>query len=1148
MRGIIEYFLDKGIFINLLTALLLLIGGFKAASMNREAFPNINFDIVTITTVYPGASPAEVEKLVTNPIEEAIKAVDGIKEYRSGSIENRSGIVITIDPNVDDPDKVVEDIQSAVDGVEDLPEDAKKPLVQEITSSRTPVIEVSIGGVLQDGKPILSEKQLKEQAEILEDMILELPDVGRIVRKGYRNTEMHVDVNPELLDRFSISPEVVINALNKKNINFPGGNIIQDGKESIVRTVGEFNTPEEIENVYLRSNDAGRYIRLGDVANAREDFEDAVYLDKVNSLFSIVLTVIKKEKGDAISLVDQVKEIVDHYQENYSYRTQSPNAKAVSFFVRQYSGYYDMLKENRNELSIQKIKAPPSFWDKLFNRKKDLEKRRAENDRTIKFVRDIDVSIGVQNIVSLAYVNDMSKYIRRRLNVLVSNGVTGFFLVVTSLFFFLGWRISLMVAIGLPLTIAMSFIAIDAFGLTLNLISMMGLIIVVGMLVDDAIIISENIFRYIEEGMDPREACIKGTHEVIAPVTATISTTTAAFAPLLFMSGIFGKFVFSIPLVVIIALASSLLEAFFVLPLHVYDVTKNSNLKQNQQDAEGKAFIRFREKIYRPVLSWCLRHKYLTVLILNFIFFFCIGLLVNFGRFKLFPGGVEVFRIKYEAQTGMTLEETEKFARAIEATLDKLPEGEVENHITRVGIQQKDANDPFTKRGKHFANLIVYLTPDDDRNRTTEDIITDVRNKTQWLLDPKLRKDKTVTTPPKEFAQYAGKLVALDFEKMQGGPPVGKPIAIEITGDDFTVLQEIGEKYKEKMRAVDGVTDIDDDYITGKDEIQVSINEGLASQAGVSIFQIATAINTAFNGTVATTIKRADEEVDVRVRFPEKYRDSISALNKLSVMNQVGNLIPVSRMLSFKTSPSVMSINHLDGKRLLTVTSNVNEKKITSRAANIQIKEKTFAIANGYPGYRIRFGGENKDTEESLQSLGRAFLVAFIIIFMILASLFGSLIQPIIVVAAIPFSFIGVIIAFVTHGHYFSFLSMIGIVGLSGIVVNDSIVLVDFANKLRAEHPEYTNYDVMLEAGLIRLRPVLLTTVTTVLGILPTAYGVGGEDPFLVPMAMAIGWGLAFASFLILLVIPVLYVILFDIFDWFGKKQRKGRDYMENAA
>lgn len=1077
--GLVSYFLEKSIFVNLLTALIIMVGGYTAATMNREAFPNIDFDIVAITAIYPGATPADIEKLVTKPIEDAIKEVDGIKEFRSSSLENRSGIIITIDPNVSNTDKVIDDIRNAVDRVTDLPDDAEEPIVTEITTARQPVIEVDISSKIENGRTILDEKTLKERAKILEDRLKDLSGVARVTKRGWNDSEMHVDLDPQAMSFLSISSTQIITALKNRNINFPGGNIAGRDKEIIVRTVGEFNTPEEIEKVYVRSNDAGRSITIKDVSRVKEGFVESEYLDRVNGYNAIALTVLKREKADAITVVDETKQVVDNFLQSYG------------------------------------------------------------------------------SEVNVAFVNDLSKFIRRRLGVLLSNAASGLVLVTASLFVFLGWRMALMTALGIPISFGMAFIAMNYLGVTLNLISMLGLIIVIGIIVDDAIIICENVYRHIERGVPPYEAALKGTSEVVAPVTATITTTVAAFAPMLFMTGIFGKFIKMIPLVVILALVASLLEALFILPSHLYDISKRAKMEDEFKHESGW-FYRFKMGVYLPILALSLRHKWKSILILNLVFFVSLGIQAAFGKVKLFPGAIETFQIKVSGETGLNLEAMEKFAQAIEKEVQSLPPEEVENYVTRVGIIQKDPNDPFTKRGKNYAQIMVYLTPDDSRDRSTEDIINWVRDRTTYLLNEKAillrmekeeaerealrKKGKAVADPvpldldgPEEFRNLRGKLLNLEFEKLAGGPPVGKPIAIEIKGDDFTVLQQIGEDYKAILAQIPGVTDIGDDFVEGKDEVRIYVDEALASFAGVSVVQIATALNTAYQGTVATKIKRADEEVDVRVRFPQAFRKSLDSLQNIFVNNVAGNLIPISKMIRYERSPGRASINHLDGKRLLTVTANLDESVTTSREANAKAMQLAQGLMARYPGYQAKFSGENKDTDESFASLGRAFLVALIIIFMILASLFRSLSQPLIVMSAIPFAFIGVIIAFVLHGEYFSFLAFLGIIGLAGVVVNDSIVLVDCANQIRLNDPEKPIYEVLLETGEIRLRAVILTTVTTVLGLLPTAYGIGGKDPFLVPMALAFGWGLVFASMITLLVIPVFYKTLFDIRDFFGQ-------------
>ncbi len=1102
MKALVEYFVSRSIFVNLLTLLLILLGLRTAFTMNKEAFPNIQFDIVTIVTVYAGASPQEIEKLVTVPLEESIKEVDGLKEYRSTSIEHRSAMTIVIDPDTKDTQKVVDDIRSAVDRTTDLPAEAEKPLVIEVGTARTPVIEFYLGQEEKDGKPVVSDRDLRNQAEILERRLLGIRGVARVERLGWRDTEMQVDLNPYLLQNYYVGVDAVANALRLRNINLPGGKIDKEGREVIVRTVGEFQNTKEIERTVIRSNEIGQAVRIADVGRVTEGFEEATILERADGVPAITLVVIKRENADVIKVVDEAKAVFAEYE-----------------------------------------KSKPAG-------------------------------------IKTGHANDLSFFVRRRLGVLLSNGISGLVLVVASLFLFLGWRVAVMTTLGIPVAIGITFMTMQGMGVTLNLISMFGLILVVGIIVDDAIIVSENIFRYVEMGFSPYDAVVKGTQEVIAPVLATITTTIAAFAPMLFMTGIFGKFVYFIPLVVIIALLASLFESFFILPSHVYDITKYSRKSEgveHEESLQDHWFHELRDRVYRPLLQWALRHRIWVLAGLNGAFVLVMGLQAALGEFKLFPSAIDAFFVKITADNGLTKEATLEYVRAVEHSISRLtPDDpklplknrELKNFTTRVGIIQMQPNDPFVKRGSNYAMVRVFLTPEQDRRRKTEEIVRALRRETAWLLNPEGRKRllerekaeaakgaaggsglsaATLVNPkagpgsgegegPAQFKHLAGKLVALDFEEQQGGPPVGKPVAIQITGKEYEVLQKIGEEYRAVLAKIDGVTDIEFDLQPGKDEIRLSVNEGLAAQAGLSVTQVAAAVNTAFDGNVATKIKRLTEEVDVRVRFAEQYRQSPGMLDLIQVQNLQGYLVPVSRMAGFDRGRGVVALNHLDGNRLLTVSANVAEKKISSREANAKAAVLGRDIISKYPGYSVQFGGENKDTEESMASLFRAFGIGLIIIFLILASLFRSLIQPAIVVAAIPFSLIGVVLAFLSHGHPFSFLAMMGVIGLAGVVVNDSIVLVDFANNMRDQNPEMPIDQVVLDAGALRLRAVLLTTITTVLGLLPTAYGIGGRDPFLVPMALAFAWGLTFATFLTLIVVPILYKSEFEFKNWLARK------------
>jgi len=1055
MKAIIEFFLRRSIFGNILTVILIGWGIYVGLTINREAFPNIDFDTVLVTTVFPGASPEEVEKLITNPIEDQLKSVEGIKEIRSYSIENRSGITVIIDPDTKNPRKVVEDIRSAVDRVTDLPADVDKPLVLEITSSLIPVIEV---GLFADENKI-DYRTLREQAEILENALKQIDGVARIDRRGWLNREYIVKLDPIKIKNNYVGIEQILEGLKQRNINFPGGEVIINGASQVLRTVGELLEPQDIENFFIRSNELGQGIRIRDVGKVVDGFEESLYIDRTNGKIAINLIVLKKEKGDIIRVVEEVKKVANNYKQ----------------------------------------KLPEG--------------------------------------IEVEFINDLSYYVKRRLNVLFNNAIGGFILVVGSLFFFMGWRTALMVALGIPFSLGAALIIFNALGVTLNLISMVGMIIVVGILVDDAIVVSENFYRYLEEGYSTLEAAIKGTSEVVAPVFASVITTIVSFAPLLFVTGIFGKFLFTIPLVVIITLSASLFESFFILPSHLYDINKYAS-HENEIKGESGYFYRFRKKIYEPALAWVINHRWQTLIALVVLFITSIVLQVAVGKFKLFTGAIEAFIIKMKADPSTPLEDMDRFNQYISKYVETLPKEEIENFRTATGIVQQNSADPFTKRGSNYAMAIIYLTPENKRKRSGEEIVNQVREEISWLLDSKFKDNANLKQNPykpkifPEFMNLSGKLENLQVDLLRGGPPTGKPVAIEIRGKDYDVLEKIGEEFKERLAKIKGVQNIDDDHELGKKEIHLKIDELTAAITGVSVENIALAVNTAFRGTAPTTIKKGTEEIDVRLRFDDSYHKNIQTINHIYVLNRMGQLIPIKPLVKFETKQGYFALNHIDADRSLIVLADIDEKTTTSAQVNKEIQKFMNQIIEKYPGYTVKLGGENKDTEESLESLRKALIVGVIVNFLILSSLFGSILLPFTILMTIPFAIIGVILAFIAHGQPISFLALVGFVGLSGVVVNDAIVMIDFAQSLRKNNPNMSIEEVALNAGSMRLRAVILTTLTTVLGLLPTAYGIGGSDPFLVPLALSFAWGLMFSTLLTLFIIPVLYIkaVNFTIF------------------
>jgi len=652
-------------------------------------------------------------------------------------------------------------------------------------------------------------------------------------------------------------------------------------------------------------------------------------------------------------------------------------------------------------------------------------------------------------------------------------------------------------------------------GVDINLISMFGFILVLGMLCDDAIVVAENFYRHVEDGMSPKEAAIKGPLQVVKPVLATIATTIAAFSPLLYMSGIMGKFIFQIPIVVIAALVVSLLDSFLVLPGHLSHWVKHKPVSLKEEKKEH--WFEVIKAKYGKLVHKMLEHKYRAALFILLIF---LGTLI-LGRvgvkFILFsPEGIEQFFIRAEAPVGTSLDHTKRLFIPIEQVVAKLPPHELEDFVTLIGISQEDATDPFTKRGSHLGQIRVFLTPSQTRKRTAKMIISDLR--------------KEIENTPGFEKVY--------FDRVQPGPPVGKPISVRIKGKTYDTLNEIAAKYMEKLATLTGVVDIRSDYELGKEELRVIVDETKAAEAGLTLRKVAEAVRNAFEGGIATTIKTTEEEIDVRVKwFGGKYMPKES-LEDVFIQNKFDLMVPLNRVATIERGRGLSSIKHLDRDRVITVSANTQEKITTSYEVNQILKHEFRDISKEYPGYIVKYGGEQEDTEESMRSLMRAFLFAFLLIFIILVLQFKSLIQPLVVMITIPLGITGVIITFFLHGVPLGFMSILGLVGLSGVVVNNSLIMLTFINMQRKEGKDLET--AIVEGAKMRLRAILITTLTTAFGTMPMAYGLGGNDPFIRPMALAFTWGLLFSTTLTLLVIPCFYLIAETwkerIKEAFGKK------------
>tara|TARA_Y100000590_G_scaffold469529_1_gene657674 strand:- start:111513 stop:114599 length:3087 start_codon:yes stop_codon:yes gene_type:complete len=1011
--------------------MIVIVGGVTVYNLQKETFPQVDFDVVVVRVNYPGSSSEDVEKLVTIPVERKIKEVEGIKTLNGLSAEGASIMFMEIDPDYD-LKQVVEDIKSAVDSVEDLPEDANVPIVVSANNKTRGIIKVVLTSDSYD--------DLREVSKDLRDKLeREIKEISFINLKGYRPDEIRVSVDPAKLNNYEVTLGEVSRSIRQRNLNLSAGKIESDSGDIFIRTVGEFEKASDIEDVVIRSNSSGQNVTVGDISSVVQAPESNSILFRSNSERAIFLDIKVKGSADAITSTTKVKDKVEQFFKNGKY----------------------------------------------------------------------------QNI-KYRYADDYSYFVKRRLNILTDSGLMGMILVFFCLLLFLNFSTSVVTSLGAPIAFMVAFIVMGLMGVTINLISMFALILVLGMLVDDSIIVAEQFYQRIEDGEDPEEAAEEAAMETIRPVTATILTTMVAFGALFFMGGIMGKFLWPVPAVVLICLVASWFECFFILPSHLADFCKVSAKHKarrwydNLTDLYAKSLMFF-------LKGWKGRMPIVTIIFFGFLLIFTVGVAKNM-RFELFPGDdVRTVFLQIKGKVGDPLDKTDKAIMKLEALVDsELKDEEMLQYSAEVGRLLGEHQN--SKTGSHYASIVIYLTPPDERERSTDEILSTLTKKSKNLISS----DYTVIT-----------------QKQQGGPPRGKPIEVELTGDSLKELMVISEKVRAVLKEQKGVTTTEIDFEVGNDQVIVKVNEEEAKRLGLSTQQIAIELRQGFAADTITEIRKSDEDVDIKVVLNDSARSKKETLGLLHIVNNQGRRIPLSRVVSFDSNPGAFVIRRQERKRIFSVSGQIDKEVTSPREMVAAMKKALPPIMKEHPNISVAYGGENKNTQESMAGLMKSFGIAMFAIFFILVVMFGSLGQPFVVMMAIPLGMIGVIYTFLIFGQSLGFMAMMGVVALIGVVVNDSIVLVSFINQKVREHKKDILTSVY-EASISRFRPVILTTVTTVAGLLPIAHMPGG-DPFLKPMALAFAWGLLFASVITLVFIPSNFLVYQRVVNWFSKKLSKGK-------
>ena len=753
-----------------------------------------------------------------------------------------------------------------------------------------------------------------------------------------------------------------------------------------------------------------------------------------------------------------------------------------------------------------------------------LSVQKKTEGNTIKLVKQIRelVEQRKQNLpdgTELSVVNDYSVILQERLGILQNNAVFGLILVVILLYIFMGWRNAFFAALGIPVAFMATFFFLHWSGYTLSGVTLFGLILVVGIVVDDAIVVIENVFRRIQEGMPPKEAAVAGAQEVGWPVFAASLTTIAAFGPLMFLSGTSGQFMRIVPITAILVILASLFEVFMILPSHIAEWGK----AQSRAQRRHVWFDRVRRRYVR-ILKLTIRWRYAVVCgVLVFGVLVCIGAFSQLER-QLFPGeDFPQFYIKTEMPPSFGLKETSATLAKIEEVAMSLPSDELIAVVTNIGLITPTSLLEGSSVRSNVGEVLVELVPKDQRVRSTDEIIADLRGKIEAISG----------------------IEKLIFDAQQGGPPQGSDVEVKVKGEQFELLEKIANSLKEKLHQIDGVYDIRDDFVTGKSEIRLRVKEDRAYQYGLNIFQIAYNVRNALEGNITTTYRDADESVDVIVKYNSDDLGTIANLEELLIPTPNGTMIPLRDVAEAQEEGGYSEIRRFENERAITVSAAVDNDKTSAFAVN-QVLIQTFKdIESLYPGYRLDFRGVFDQINESFGELGRLFVVGILIMYVILGAQFKSFIQPVIILFAVPFGFMGAMVGLLIIDAPLSMVALFGTVALAGIVVNDSIVMIDFINQYRLHG--YNKWRAILKGGSVRLRPIILTSVTTICGLIPMAIGLGGKSPIWMPIAYTIIFGLSAATLLTVFVMPALYAITADVRELFIKRDRETEPVFEDV-
>ena len=1012
----LERFLTNHVLANLTFAIVMIVGVVAYFHMPREQDPEINFNWINIKTVLPGASAYDVEKLMTEPLEDALAQLSDVRFVRSISREGVSDITIRFN-DIDERsfDKRINDLRREVQNAAntELPEEAEDPYIFEVTSSNSmPTAIIIVKGVADN-------EALRWQGELIKEDLERIKGVDKVNPAGLHLPELLIEFNPYRLSNYGISASAVADTVRANFRDTSAGVMLNQQNEWLVRVLGANADPEYVASLPVISEQGE--VQLGELAKVSRARADAQQLVRYQGQPSVMLAVNKKSYSNTLELVEQLRQYID-----------------------QYNGV-----------------------------------NRGSN-------------------ISVLLLDDQTVPTRKALGIMQTNALYGLLFVTLVAWVFLGSRIAFFIGIGIPFTLAGTFLVLHGLGSTLNVSVLLGLVLVLGMLVDDAVVVVEAIYYRIQRGAKALVAAREALREVFTPVTAAIITTMAAFLPLMLLPGILGDFMFVIPFVVTLALAISLLEAFWLLPVHVSMIKVNFN-KPSKVHRYRVRFTHWIRVKYTRLLVKVLRRPKRSLAGVVLILLVAVGVvaggMVKVQFFAFDP--LRLFYVNVVMPPGSSLEQTiDRVTKLEQQVHQHLQEGEVRG-VSSVAGQMFTEAEPFF--GDRYGQVAISLNPREEGMRGVEEVVDAMR------ADIMAHKGDAHVT-----------LLVLS-----GGPPTEKPIKVKVRGDEFAEIRQVTDRLAAFLHTLEAVKDITDDDSPGKQEMRMVLNQDAIKRAALQPQEVARTIRLLFDGEIVASMQDRGEKLEVRVRADSNDYESIDELLQLPLALPQSGSIPLGEVVTFEVSQGKANIRHHNFRRAITLSADLDKELMDTVEANELLLEEWQRIRHEYPGVNLDFTGELDDIQESLDAMGKLLLLGLGLIYLILGTQFRSYFQPLMILATVPMAFAGVAFGLLVSQNPLSLYTLYGVVALTGIAVNAAIVMIDAANRRLASG--MTVLHATVYAARRRVIPVIITSLTTIAGLFSLAVGLGGSSLMWGPVASAIVWGLGFSTVLTLFVIPLLY-------------------------